>query len=306
MSFRVRRYLAEERPDLSTVYSTLAGLEMETERALQEELPPNCFYLPAGRTGIVQAQRVLASAFVRQSRRIGIEPMNVSTLPGMAAEFLSDLLSVDTRERRRRARKPELTAATSFIEEKVLQGEVDLDESAGPTLGEIVYTREDNQGQTHTYSLEHTSSMVSELAPLILFLKYLVNPGDLLIIEEPESHLHPAAQRQMARGIVRLVNAGVRVLVTTHSEFMISQLNNLRRINYASDRWLKKNGFTREDCLKHDDISAYAFRWDKEEGGSRAEPLEIRKDVGIDEDEFALVANDLYEETIVAERIRPR
>jgi len=110
----------------------------------------------------------------------------------------------------------------------------------------------------------------------------------------------------MARAIVRLVNAGVKVLITTHSDYLVSQINNLLRASYASDRWLKQHGFAREDCLKRDDVSAYAFGWDEEEGGSRVKELEIRKDVGIDEDEFALVANALYDETILVERIRPK
>ena len=34
---------------------------------------------------------------------------------------------------------------------------------------------------------------------MVLYLRYLVRPGDLLIIEEPESHLHPAMQAAFAR-----------------------------------------------------------------------------------------------------------
>ena len=38
--------------------------------------------------------------------------------------------------------------------------------------------------------LMQASSMVSELAPVVLYLRHVVRRGDLLIIEEPESHLH--------------------------------------------------------------------------------------------------------------------
>ena len=153
------------------------------------------YYLPAARSGTVQSHKVLSAALVGQSRLIGIERFNVPTLPAITTEFLSYLIGLD-RRLARSDRNPELQSATRFIETKVLQGKIDLDESGGLPYPEIAY--ETSEG---IFTLEHTSSMVSELAPLVLFLKYLVRPGDLLILEEPESHLHPAAQRQLARGI---------------------------------------------------------------------------------------------------------
>ena len=274
--------------------------------SISDGFPPDSYYLPAARSGIAQGHKVLAAALVRQSSRIGIEQFNIPTLPGMATEFLSQLLGLDKRMAGRPRFTRQLGAAISFIENNVLYGKIDLDEVGGLPTPEIVYLTGEAEMPAAKYTLDHTSSMVSELAPLVLFLKYLVNPGDLLVLEEPESHLHPAAQRELARGIVRLVNAGVKVLVTTHSDTFVSQLNNQMRISFASKRWLRVNGFAQEECLKHEDVSAYIFRWDREVGGSVAKKLEIRRDVGIDDDMFGEVINSLYEESILVERIRPK
>jgi len=35
------------------------------------------------------------------------------------------------------------------------------------------------------------SSMIKELAPLVLYLRYLAEPNDWIIIDEPEMNLHP-------------------------------------------------------------------------------------------------------------------
>lgn len=50
--------------------------------------------------------------------------------------------------------------------------------------------------------------------------------GGLLIVENPEAHLHPAGQSQMGRFLATIAAAGVQVLVETHSDHV---LNGIRR-----------------------------------------------------------------------------
>ena len=285
-------------------FDVLHHLVWNTINNMVQDLLVGSYYLPAARSGIAQGHRIIASTLIRQSPFAGIQRMEIPQFSGVIANFMSHLLTIG--QVRVDELSPELQESIEFLEQKVVRGEINLQETGQLTYPEIYYEPFRGQPNAGKFALNQTSSMVSELAPIILFLKYLVRPGDLLILEEPESHLHPDAQRQMARGIVRLVNAGVKVLITTHSDYLVSQINNLLRISFASDRWLKREGFAREDCLKHDDVSAYAFEWDESEGGSRVRELEIRKDVGIDEDEFGKVVNAQYEETILVERIRPK
>ena len=138
----------------------------------------------------------------------------------------------------------------------------------------------------------------------MLFLKYLVRPGDLLIFEEPESHLHPAAQLRLARGIARLVNAGVQVLITTHSGDFVDQLNNLISMSNSSRKAAAELGLAREECLRPEQVSAYGFRFDAELGGSVAEALPVGTDVGIEDQEFPPVSELLYKQAITLQRHR--
>ena len=275
-----------------------------TVQSVFSELLSSIHYMPAARSGIVQGHKVLAAALARQSRRIGLEPISIPSLPGVATEFLGNLIELDKRNANRPKFTNRLGKAIDFIESDVLSGKVDLDESGGLPMSEIVYLPEKGGAVTGKFTLEHTSSMVSELAPLILFLKYRVNPGDLLILEEPESHLHPAAQLRLARGIVRLVNAGVRVLITTHSDTFVSQINNLMRISFASQRWLREKGFSQEECLKPDDLSAYQFDLADDADGTVTKKLEITPDFGVDDDWSYPVVKSLYDETLLVQKVR--
>ena len=224
----LRREEANDRPDIrhtanATLFLTFLDSAIEP---IFEGFPPHAFYLPAARSGMVIGHRPLSSSLIRNSFQTRTRVRTHSLLPATVTDFLSQLVSLDRRMTVGREGE-DISKATDFIESRVLQGQVEIDESAGLPLPDIVYLPTNGGQPTSKFTLDQSSSMVSELAPLVLFLKYLVRPCDLLIVEEPESHLHPAAQRQLARGIVRLVNAGVKVLITTHSDIMISQINNL-------------------------------------------------------------------------------
>ncbi|KIM03387.1 MAG: hypothetical protein KU28_11330, partial [Sulfurovum sp. PC08-66] len=51
-----------------------------------------------------------------------------------------------------------------------------------------------------------------------------LNSDTVLILDEPEVHLHPKWQLEMAKVIVELVKNGVRVVVNSHSPYMIEAL----------------------------------------------------------------------------------
>ena len=273
--------------------------------ALMGEFPGNSYYLPAARSGIAQGHKAIASILVRQSSMAGIQPFEIPTLSGIITDFMGHILLMErARTTPLMSNSKKVAKVVEFLENEVVKGRIDIEASGQVTYPEIVYAPSLGQPSMGSLPFHRTSSMVSELAPVILFLKYLVEPRDLVILEEPESHLHPATQRQMARGIARLVNAGVKVIITTHSDYFISQVNNLLNVSRASKQKRAKEGFVAADCLNPDDVAAYNFKLRDDLGGSVVEELSIIPGYGIDEQEFAGVTEALYEETVALQRIR--
>ena len=62
---------------------------------------------------------------------------------------------------------------------------------------------------------------LTQLLP-ILVAGCIVSHGGVLIIEQPELHLHPAVQTRLAEFLVAIVRAGTQVIVETHSEHLIN------------------------------------------------------------------------------------
>lgn len=104
------------------------------------------------------------------------------------------------------------------------------------------------------------STSVRSLAMLHLWLKSTSTSRYMLMIDEPEMSLHPENQVKIARLLVRLVNAGFRVWITTHSDYIVKELNNCLML--ANDfegkaELMAELGYTQADILKADDLRAY-------------------------------------------------
>ncbi len=107
--------------------------------------------------------------------------------------------------------------------EKVLGGSLVISEGKGEE--EIRFIIEDEKG----LKLTTTSSMVQQLSSLALYLKHQAESADLIVIDEPESNLHPEAQIKIAEIIAEMVNRGLWVIITTHSPFILEHINTLMK-----------------------------------------------------------------------------
>ena len=84
--------------------------------------------------------------------------------------------------------------------------------------------------------LGEVSSSVRSLLIVWYWLKHVARKGEMLVLDEPELNLHPANQRRLARFIAALINHGVKVFLTTHSDYIVKELNTLIMLNQPSDK----------------------------------------------------------------------
>jgi ABC-type multidrug transport system ATPase subunit len=100
--------------------------------------------------------------------------------------------------------------------------------------GEIQYLPSANKHVK--LSLVESSSAIRSLLDIGFYLRYVAEQGDLLMVDEPELNLHPANQRKIARFFARLVNIGIKVFITTHSDYIIKELNTLIMLHQGEAR----------------------------------------------------------------------
>ena len=163
-----------------------------------------------------------------------------------------------------------------------------------PTLGgypEFLY-RPDETGED--IRLTRAASMVSELAPVVLFLRGGIRSGDMLVIEEPEAHLHPGAQTEIALTLTGLVRAGVRVVVTTHSDWLLKEIANLIRIGELKRKGVPKvQTMALTQWLLPEEVGTWWFQKD-----GRVKQIPFDRTEGIEPKDYEEVAYKLYDRSV--------
>lgn len=143
------------------------------------------------------------------------------------------------------------------IENELLKGKVVITKE-----GKVEFVSE--KAPRIKLSFHQSSSIVKTLASLVIYLKYRATKNDLVIIDEPEMNLHPDNQVRLAKVFARLVNKGLRLVISTHSDYIIREFNNLIMISSDNPNLssVKEKSMYRDDeFLRIDDVGAYMFNY---------------------------------------------
>jgi ABC-type branched-subunit amino acid transport system ATPase component len=148
-----------------------------------------------------------------------------------------------------------------------------------------------------------SSSAVRSLLDLGFYMKHIAKPNDLLIIDEPELNLHPENQRLIAQVLANLVNIGIKVFITTHSDYIIKEFSTLIMLNADSENdYLKtiasQEGYCPDDLLKAQQVKMYVAKKEsvKLDGNSRKTKNNTLTSVEID-DKLG-IGNSGFDDTI--------
>jgi predicted ATPase len=104
---------------------------------------------------------------------------------------------------------------------------------------------------------------VSQVLPVLVAL-LIAEPGQLVYLEQPELHLHPRAQANLAQPLIDAANRGVKVVVETHSDLLLTRIKTLvaeEAIDPAKLilHWFSRgdDGITKIDSKELDKVGAY-------------------------------------------------
>ncbi len=282
-------YLPDGNPkhfELSAL-SLLRGLSSQLVESVCGRIA-DLHYLPASRSGLYQSLSAFGQIVAELSKSRTALRQKIE-LPGIS-EPLSDyyLKLSDIRAMPADKSAEAFHQAAAAIEAEILHGTVEFESKTRRLLFRPT-------GVDLSLDLSATSSMVSEISPIASYLKYVLprslanfqrmrqygaedELAQLLILEEPEAHLHPEIQVKLVEILAALVrSSNTKIVITSHSNYIFNKCSNLI-IGEKIDR-----------------SRFEAILFQSGQSGSRTTELDVNR-FGISDENFGATGEDLFEE----------
>lgn len=246
--------------------------------ALGGGLPTRPIYFPAGRSGFVQTHTAISGLVLSALSGGYFQDATVGAIPGPTADFMRLVAQISPGRRARRT-----NAVAEQIEAELLRGKLRLEDANGSR--DFLFQPE---GHDVEWPIQTMSTAVAELAALVLYLRFVASPGDAVLIDEPESHLHPTTQVKLASALLAAAAVAPPVVAATHSEFLVAALSNaLLRARSIGEEPTKTL------------VYAFTFHDDEDRGlGTDVVSVAVDSEQGFAIDQFADVADSTYREGI--------
>jgi predicted ATPase len=207
-------------------------------------------YLPASRTGFMLTYKTIIGDSIESKFSINQKNDNRDMLTMPVVEFLKTISSLTDNDDNTSALHK---SAISFIEKNILNGRII---TIKMPVADYQYLPE---GVKDALPLYVSSGVVTETTPLLLMLKHA--PVNCLFVEEPEISLHPSLQQKMARVLVKIVNSGMSLIVSTHSDIIFQHIDNMISLNNRPDRntIMAQIKYDADDIIDAEKVSVYQF-----------------------------------------------
>jgi len=202
------------------------------------------YYLPASRSGLYQALSAFTPIIAELTQNrffLASKSIELPSLSEPLSDYFLDLSTINNKRLNK-----EFNEIIDLLQKDILKGEIEYDDE----LKKIFYKP---IGIKLSLNLSEASSMVSELSPLVLYFKHILNNKystsksrvifhggystsirgrrnkgyDIIFIEEPEAHLHPEVQIKLIEIFAKISKLNLKIFVTSHSNYMFNKLNNL-------------------------------------------------------------------------------
>jgi len=96
-----------------------------------------------------------------------------------------------------------------------------IEDIKGADLLKLGFQFETKSGYTNEYSPINVGFGILYVLPVILAL-LMAKPGDMVLVENPESHLHPKGQSTIGRLLAAAAANGVQIFCESHSDHIIN------------------------------------------------------------------------------------
>lgn len=169
------------------------------------------------------------------------------------------------------------------IEKGILHGEVKITRN-----GDVEFISE-KAGRSKHLPIHMASSIVKTMSSLVIYLKHIARKGDLLIIDEPEMNFHPDVQIALVRIFSMLSKMGLRLIVSTHSDYMVREVNNLimaGSLYHHDAQLINEMGYKEEMLMNKETVVVKYFNY-----GKSKRFLDV-VDVKVENDGFAVESID--------------
>lgn len=134
-----------------------------------------------------------------------------------------------------------------YIRDEIIKGKYEIDEKDNSVSFRQKYGK--NRYRKDTIPFHIVSSSIKSLYGLDYYIDNIGNKNDYLIIDEPELSLHPENQIKLAKVLVDLVNQGIKIIISTHSDLLIRELTNI----------VMENHINNDSGISDDEVGIYDF-----------------------------------------------